>query len=632
MNFRKRVLPAVLLSLFAGAGATSVNAQQFSSVVVFGDSLSDDGYFRPVLSALGLPPSLVATLGRFTTSPGPVWSELVSNYYGQSPAASNAGGLIFAQGGARVAVPSASTPTGAAQRPVTTQMGEYLAANSGKADPNGLFAIWAGANDVIQTLQGVGAGAIDPSAVTGILQSTAAAEIGVVGALKQAGAKYIIVMGLPDIGATPAFTAAGPANAAGATQASAGYNTALFTGLKQAGLKVIPIDMFSFFGEIRANPSQYGFSNITTPVCQPFPPFSTGPDALFCPPSAQSPANGSQTYSFADGIHPTTAAHAMIAQFVESFITAPAEYSLLAETPLRTRAAFNRTVYEGLQSSSTNAVGRWTAFAAYDGGKFDIDAAQGLAGLSSTNKAITVGASARISESATLGIALGQAKNDASFGGNNGSFGTTDNTIALFGQFSYGGFYGNGIVSVANINYDNVNRNIVLGPTMRTATSSPSGSNSAAYFDLGYDFRIDQFRIGPVVSVNSQNVTVNAFDESNAMSSNLHVSEQNKSSEVWSIGVHAEATFGGWTPWVRVTADKERKDDPRYVTASPLSLLSGNSYDIPAYNPDSSFMSYSLGVRGTVAQQVGLSIAYYAVNGRSGIKDDGVTGMLSYKF
>ncbi|HTS84279.1 MAG TPA: hypothetical protein VMG61_04170, partial [Usitatibacter sp.] len=79
---KKRVLPAVLLSLFAGAGATSVNAQQFSSVVVFGDSLSDDGYFRPVLSALGLPPSLVATLGRFTTSPGPVWSELVSNYYG----------------------------------------------------------------------------------------------------------------------------------------------------------------------------------------------------------------------------------------------------------------------------------------------------------------------------------------------------------------------------------------------------------------------------------------------------------------------------------------------------------------------------------------------------------------------
>jgi len=632
MKLKKRILPVVLLSLFAGAGATSVSAQQFSSVVVFGDSLSDDGYYRPFLSSLGLPASLVSTLGRFTTSPGPVWSELVSNYYGTTPAASNAGGTIYAQGGARVSANSASTPPGAAQRPVTTQIGEYLASRNGAADPNGLFAIWAGANDVIQTLQGVGAGQISPTAVTGIIQSTAVSEIGTVAALQKAGARYIIVFGLPDIGATPAFTAAGAATSAGATQASAGYNTALFTGLKQAGLKVIPIDMFTFFGEIRANPSQYGFTNITTPVCQPFPPFSTTSDALFCPPSAQVPANGSQTYSFADGIHPTTAAHAMIAQFVESMITAPAEYSLLAEAPLRTRAAFNRTIYEGLASSATNEVGHWTAFASYDGGKFDIDAAQGLAGLSSTNKAITVGASARISDTATIGIAVGQAKDDATFGGNNGSFRTTENAFALFGQFNYWGFYGNGIVSVANVSFDNVNRNIVLGPTMRTAQANPKGSNSAAYFDLGYDFAIDRFKVGPLVSVTSQNVSVNAFDESGAASSNLHISEQNKSSEVWSVGVHAEANFNGWTPWVRITADKERKDDPRFVTASPLSLVSANQYDIPAYSPDSTFMSYSVGVRGTVAEHVGLSVAYYAVNGRSGMKDDGVTGMLSYKF
>jgi outer membrane lipase/esterase len=632
MKIKKRILPAVLLSLFAGAGATSVNAQQFSSVVVFGDSLSDDGYFRPVLSALGLPAPLVATLGRFTTSPGPVWSELVSNYYGVNPAASNAGGTIYAQGGARVAVPSSSTPAGAAQRPVTTQLNEYLSGHNGAADPNGLFAIWAGANDIFQTLAGVGAGTIDPSAVSGILQSTAGAEIGVVSALQKAGAKYIIVMGLPDIGATPAFQSLGPANAAGATQASAGYNTALFTGLKQAGLRVIPIDMFTFFGEIRANPSQYGFTNITTPVCQPFPPFSTTSDAFFCPPSAQSPSNGSQTYSFADGVHPTTASHALIAQFVESFITAPAEYSLLAETPLRTRAAANRTIYEGIASSATNSIGRWTAWAAYDGGKFDIDASQGLAGLSSTNKATTVGTAARIAESATLGIAVTQAKNDASFGNNNGGFRTTENAFSLYGKFEYWGFYGTGIVAISNLEYQNVQRNIVLGPTMRTATSNPKGSNSSAYFDLGYDFKIDRFRIGPIVSVSSQNVTVNAFDESNAMSSNLHISQQDKSSEVWSLGVHAEADFNGWTPWVRVSADKEKKDDPRVVTASPLSLLSGNSYDIPAYNADSSFTSYSLGVRGTVVEHVGLSLAYYAVNGRQGIKDDGVTAMVSYKF
>src|SRR5258708_16691869 len=118
MKMKKRVLPALLLTLFAGAMAPAASAQQqFTSVVVFGDSLSDDGYFRPFLASLGLPASVVATLGRFTTNPGPIWAELVSNYYGTNPAASNAGGQIYAQGGARLASASASTPPGGAQRP-----------------------------------------------------------------------------------------------------------------------------------------------------------------------------------------------------------------------------------------------------------------------------------------------------------------------------------------------------------------------------------------------------------------------------------------------------------------------------------------------------------------------------------
>src|SRR4051794_30215875 len=115
MKPQKRVLPALIVSLFAGLAAPAAESAQFSNVIVFGDSLSDAGYFRPFLLGLGLPAPLVATLGRFTTNPGPVWSEVVSSYYGVKPGASNAGGLIFAQGGARVALPSASTPPGSAQ-------------------------------------------------------------------------------------------------------------------------------------------------------------------------------------------------------------------------------------------------------------------------------------------------------------------------------------------------------------------------------------------------------------------------------------------------------------------------------------------------------------------------------------
>src|SRR4051812_41200619 len=118
MSIRKRVLPA-LVAATLGAASPATQAVQFSGVYVFGDSLSDAGFYRPFLLSLGLPAALVSQMGRFTTAPGPVWSELVTQHYGFIPGPSNAnGGNIFAQGGARVVLDSLATPPGFAQRPV----------------------------------------------------------------------------------------------------------------------------------------------------------------------------------------------------------------------------------------------------------------------------------------------------------------------------------------------------------------------------------------------------------------------------------------------------------------------------------------------------------------------------------
>ena len=634
MKTNKRILPALLMSLFAGAGATTAGAQQFNGFVVFGDSLSDAGYYRPFLAQIGVPATLVPVLGRFTTSPGPIWAEVLSSDLGLGPVAPSnvSGGLDYAQGGARVATSSASTPPGAAQRPVSTQVGEYLAHTGGAADSRTLYAVWGGANDVIQTIQGAGAGLIPPDQVSGIIQGAAGAEIQQIGRLSAAGARYIVVFGLPNIGGTPAFTAAGAAASAGATQASAGFNTALFTGLASAGLRVIPVDSYTFFSEIAASPSTYGFTNVTVPACKPFPPFSSAPDALFCPPGNTLTPNAAQTFLFADGVHPTTAGHQLIAEFVESMIEGPTAYSLLAETPIAMRDGQRRGIYEGLGSGSRADIGKMSVFATYDRGKFDVDSSVGMSGLSSDGNTATLGFTARVSETVILGLAYGHGTSDASFGGDMGSYRAKENVVSAFGRFDYGGFYGTAIVSVGNVDYSGLHRNITLGTSMRTATASPSGSNASAFVEGGYDFKVAGLWLGPLVSVNSQNVTVNAFDESGAASANLHIEEQSRRSEVWSVGVHASFPIGEWTPWLRVTADKERKDDLRMVSARPLSLASNNTYDIPAYQFDNSFVTSAIGIRGTLMKQIGVSLAYYTVSGRSGMKDDGVTGMLSYQF
>jgi len=636
---KSRLLSALFTVVAFLGFAVPSQAQQFSQVVVFGDSLSDAGYYRPVLGAAGVPPSLLSTLGRFTTAPGPVWSELVAAYYGAPTGPSNvSNGNIFAQGGARVALPSTSTPTGAAQRPVSTQVTEYLTRTGGAADPNALYAIWAGANDVIQTLGAISAGAITSDQGAAAIQAASAAEIQQVGRLRAAGARYIIVFGLPNIGATPGLRAAGAAASAGATQLSAGFNLSLFAGLAQNNLRVIPVDAFTFLNEIAANPSAYGFTNITTPACGAFPPFSSGPDALFCPPSVWATPNANQTYLFADGIHPTTAAHAIIAQLVEAMITGPHQYSLLAEAPLHSRQGHLRALSDGLTLGRGRHEGeRWNVFASIDHNVFEIDSAPGVQGLDNKADSGTIGITTSLSEAVTLGMAVGQSKSRNQFANGMGNFNTNDKVISLFGSVRVGGFWGTGVASLSELTYGEIRRTVVLGPNTRTTSANTDGTNASAQIFGGYDFSWRGFTIGPVVGVTMQNVQVNGFDETEIgvtgpTSLTLRMASQTRKSEVWSFGGRASWRLGGgWMPWVSATYDKERRDEVRLVTATPITLATANSYDIPAYMPDTSYTTLGLGIRGQI-DRFGIAAAYSTVLSRSGIKDDAVTLLLSYRF
>lgn len=634
MKSKKRVLPALLLSLFAGFTAPSASSAQFTGVYVFGDSLSDAGIYRGVLTGAGVPAALVSQLGRFTTNPGPVWSELVSQYYGITPGPSNVNnGNIFAQGGARVAAPSGSTPTGFPQRPVSTQIDEYLARNNGVADPGALYAVWAGGNDFLQNSALLSAGQITSAQLQANVLGAATLEIQQIARLKAAGANYILVFGLPDIGGAPAVAAQGAASVAGATAISAGYNTTLFTGLQSAGIKVIPVDVFSLLTEVRANAAAFGFTNVTGIACAPFPPFSTSGNSQFCLPTNLVAPNADQTYLFADGIHPTSATHRIIANFVESLIEGPTQYSLLAEAPLRTRASHVRTLNDGLTTGHRADLGKLTVFAAVDGAKYDIDPSIGNTGVRTDVKSATVGVTARASESVTLGVAFGHSKNEGNFGQGAGSYDTHERVYSLFGSLKTGGLYGTGVVSLANIDFNDVRRTFNLGPVVRTANSETRGSNASASFAAGYDFALGRLAIGPTIGVTSQNVDVNGFDEANGGSAGLRIANQKRRSEVWSAGARASFNLGQWTPWLRVTADKERKDDVRLVSATPLSMVAiGSSYDIPAYKADTSFVTGAVGINGFVTDKVALSFAYFKVAGRSGIKEDGLSALVAIKF
>jgi len=631
-NSRKRLLPSLLLSLFAAAAAPDANAQ-FSGVYVFGDSLSDAGHYRGFLAAAGVPAALVPIMGRYTTNPGPVWSEIISQYYGVTPGPSNAsGGNIFAQGGSRIdSLPGVNIPPGQTSRPISTQVTEFLA--RGAVDPGALYAMWGGANDVFYNLAAFSGGAITQAQLQTNVLAAATAEIGQIGRLRAAGAQYILVFGLPNIGGAPAF--AGTPTSGAVSALSAGYNTTLFTGLRGLGINVIPVDTFALFNEIVASPAAFGLTNTTGMACGAFPPVTTPATAnsLFCYTGNLVAPNADRTYAFADSVHPTTASHAILADFVKSLIEGPSQYGLLAEGAVQARESHIRSISDGIAQGRQKSAGKWGVFFGGDQTNFDVDFATAAPSLETSSRAGTIGVTLRASDSVVLGAAYGHSRNRGTFNDNLGDYKLGEHVFSAFAGLRMGGFHGAAMASIGDLELGGVKRHVRLGTALRTAESNTEGTNSSFYLTAGYDFAIGRFTIGPVVSLTTQNVSINALEESGAGVANLRINEQSRKSEVWSLGARASMTFGNWTPWVRITADEEQRDNMRNISAMPISMAAtGSSYEVPTFRPDSSYLTWSVGVTGMITPDIGLSAGYYQVDSRNGIKQDGWNGLISFHF
>ncbi|MCA1713891.1 MAG: SGNH/GDSL hydrolase family protein, partial [Gammaproteobacteria bacterium] len=292
----RTVLAAVLVLALIAAPALA-QTRTYSQTVFFGDSLTDAGFYRPFLIQQAGPQA--ALVGRFTTNPGLVWAEYLAQFYGTgadpawgltSTGIVGANGTNYAAGGARINLGPGfppSPPTRAAP-PLSTQINAYLAANGGRADPGALFVVWGGANDLFFHLNGL--------TTQAQFFATAGQQSGLVATLQNAGARYVLVPSMPDVGSTPFGLSQGAAGSANITALVRAYNQALFGGLRQSGLRVIPLDVFNLLREISAAPATYGLVNVTAPACG-----AVG--SLVCSPGNLVAPGADQNFAFADGVH-----------------------------------------------------------------------------------------------------------------------------------------------------------------------------------------------------------------------------------------------------------------------------------------------------------------------------------------
>ncbi len=359
MNYSK-FAPLALASVLAlagcgdGGGQAQSNGPGFTNLVSFGDSLSDVGTYKVgTVAAVGG--------GKFTINSATAknWTEIVAAQFGLSapcaaqtgldgsaaaglsvPVTNKAGCTNYAQGGARVTgavgpgnklLGGANALLGQLTVPLKTQISTHLAASGGAFKPTDLVTVLAGGNDlfiqagsVVPTITALVQAGQTPQAAQTTAVTNAVTEMGKAGAelaayinqlILQKGAKYVVVVNLPNVSKTPyALTQDAATQGLILTMATT-FNAQLKAGLDgKAG--VVQVDAFSESNSQAEKKEIYGLTNVVDYACSKTSAANPlGGQSLTC--TAASLVTGDTShYLYADDVHPTPFGYELLAKFV----------------------------------------------------------------------------------------------------------------------------------------------------------------------------------------------------------------------------------------------------------------------------------------------------------------------------
>jgi outer membrane lipase/esterase len=327
-------LPVATIAFLTFSGVVNAeNLPPITQVVSFGDSLSDAGTYW----------------FRFTTNPGFTFAQQLALHYGQMPlpnehidrydevykgnhGVSGPGGLNYAEGGAKAdsAYSAVSQDPEGLPISVRVQLEHFLAQHRSFA-PNQLVTVYIGTNDALCDY--------DPSIAPDIaktlrenqivapqimtrerarVQRAAEATAHSVRDMLAHGAKRLLVFKLIDLSQVPWLRT--PAGQSFARDLGDAFNERLLQQLPRDPQHVLVIDTQAFTEELLKHLATYGFEHgAHEDACRQ-------DDQDYCFPETMKTPDADQTFIFAAGVHMTSRANQLLAQYV---------LQKLSESPLR---------------------------------------------------------------------------------------------------------------------------------------------------------------------------------------------------------------------------------------------------------------------------------------------------------
>lgn len=629
----KRILTPLAAACLLASLPYLASASPYSGLVVFGDSLSDAGQFPDAGGPLG------STL-RFTNRTGPTFGsgeffalnatqilslrlglgELTGSTSPVNAALGLADGTNYAVGGNTTAqILDSITGTGEGSvveltdgTNLRTRPGYLvdLAARGERIDPNTLFYVNGGGNDFLDLIINPFAA---PEVATLQAQGSATRLADSVRALQGAGARYIVVPLLGDVGKTPNAAALGvifPALPETVSGLVADFNQELVSQLAGIDAEIIPLNVPLLVEEVVASPALFGFD----------------PDADLLATCFDDCANQSASYGidsgtpdpskllFDDSVHPTSAGQQIFADYAYSLLSAPWELSLLPEMAHGTLRTHQDQLRGELLADweAWQAVGQWRAFVNAGGQRQDFDEQDGSASGDGNGYSLNLGGSYRLDEAWRVGMALGLYEQELEAGPADSDYDLRSYLATAFAQYQHNRWWADVAASAGHLDYHDLQRTFSLGVAARSEKGDSDGQLWALSGRAGYDIAQpgDSWHLSPFVSADYARVEVDGYAEKGASATALRFDDQERTSKRLGVGLQGQWAVGPSTQvFAEIAREQEYEDDSSDVTVA-LNSLPSLDFTLQGYTPDDRLDRASVGISHRLTNDLALRGAY----------------------
>lgn len=612
-TLRKLTAIAAFAAFLAISITGTAGAAGFNEFVVFGDSTLDTGYFAYVSSGdatfdAKMQFALSQGLTGGWAGDGTMNTTLLANRFGLTlmPSDAPGGGTNYANGGATTVVnPASMVPNNVC---TLYQIDNYLSAVHNVANPNALYLIKSGDNDV--TYYYFTADQAFRDANPNYLSDGALNLAGRVAQLQAAGARTIVVRNSYDsaLFAGPGGDIMPQFSQVMAASRQLGRQEWAF--LTQQGVHFVPVDNDTLFGYIAHNPTRFGFDvNSVQAINAPFanPHVSAAFDVLT--PYQQ------QHYLFIDGVHLTTAGQTIEADLTYAMLVAPSQMSMMAESAVQNGWAHAATIQGQLDPGARHSTpcGRnvWTSVGTY---AMEVRNAPGFPGDSGTPFGGSVGIDYQTEEGYIVGAAFTSGSQTPGFS-TGGHFSMVDVAPSLYAGYIGESLWCNTVLSYDASQYDVV-RAVPLGTVFTDQNYATTNGRAFAFaLRAGGNINFGRFSTGPVAGLVLQDVHVGGFTEtSDTGLTALSFDAQTRSSFVTQIGWRIAMDKACFRPFAEVAWNHECAGHDRTVTAT-LTSTDAPSYSMDAVPVLSDWATTSLGANYELNSRVmlrGAASAMYA--------------------